>query len=46
MEGYKSGGRISGWADKQTGGDREAAHCGLANQRAGEKEKTVAHVFV
>lgn len=31
MEGYKSvgGGRISGWADKQTDGDGEAAHRGF-----------------
>lgn len=35
MQGYEPGGGISGWADKQTEGDREAAHCGLTNQKEG-----------
>lgn len=39
MEGYKSGGGISGWADKQTDGDREATHCGLTNQKGGMDEE-------
>lgn len=46
MEGYKSGGGISGWADKQTDGDREAARCGLTNQREGWEKKTVACVCI
>lgn len=42
MEAYKSGGGMRGWADKQTDGDREAARCGLKNQREGWNKKTVA----
>lgn len=43
--GYESGGGISGRADKQADGDREAARCGLTNQR-NQKKETVACVFV